>query len=325
MTAASDLLLHAEAVRDAAAARTRAAHLGAQIDAAQKLVVTRRAELEDLKRRHAVEEADVRRLERLSPTRLWATLRGDADERLAVEKAEADAAGRAVVAAQQRLDHATDAAQRLIAERSRLGDTEGAYRREVAAFEGALHAGGGVAASEITAIVDELGRVVEESREIDEAAHALHDTRSTLAEAYRLLESAGGWATYDTFFNGGFLADMVKHSRIDEATRAFVAVNRALEQLSNELADIDAPALRGVEISQSLAVFDVLFDNIFSDWMVRDRIAQAKNEALDLAARLDDLARYLGDRAAVAARRIAELTAQRERVVAGAVQAATPR
>lgn len=325
MTASPDLLVHAEAVRVSAAARTRAAHLGAQIDAAQGLVMTRRAELEDLTQRHAVEQADVRRLERLSPTRLWATMRGDVDERLAVERAEADAAGRAVVAAQQRLDHATAAAQRLVAERSQLGDTEGAYRREIAAFEGVLHAHGGPAAHEITAILDELGRVTEESREIDEASHALHDARSALAEAYRLLESAGGWATYDTFFNGGFLADMVKHSRIDAATRAFVAVNRSLESLSNELADIDAPALRGVEISQPLAVFDVLFDNIFSDWMVRDRIARAKDQAIDLAARLDELARYLGDRASLAARRMADLTARRERVVADAVQGATAR
>ncbi|RZI95065.1 MAG: hypothetical protein EOO67_03345 [Microbacterium sp.] len=325
MTTSPDLVVLADAVRAAAAARTRAAHLDAQLASADDLVVTRRRELEELQRQHVVEQADVRRLERLSPTRLWATLRGEAEERLAIEKAEADAAGRAAVAAQQRLDHAAAAAQRITTDRAQLGNTEAAYRTAVAAFEGALQGTGGAAASEVTALIDALGRVSEESREIDEASRALHHARAALAEAYRLLDSAGGWATYDTFFNGGFVADLVKHSRIDEATRAFVQVNRALEGLSRELADIDAPALRGVEISESLAVFDVLFDNIFSDWMVRDRIAQAKNQALDLAARLDDLARYLSDRAAAAAHRTAELTARRERIVVDAVHdAATP-
>lgn len=323
MTASPDLVVLADAVRAAAAVRARGAHLDAQLDAADDLVLTRQGELEELQQRHAVERADVQRLERLSPTRLWATLRGDAEERLAIEKAEADAAGRAAVAGQQRLDHARDAAHRIRAERAPLGDTEVAYRNAVAAFEAVLHAGGGAAAAAVTAIVEELGRVTEESREIDEASRALHDARSALSEAYRLLDSAGGWATYDTFFNGGFVADLVKHSRIDEATQAFVQVNRALEGLARELADIDAPPLRGVEMSQSLAVFDVLFDNIFSDWMVRDRIAQAKAQAVDLAARLDELARYLADRASVAARRAVELTVRRERVVADAVQAAT--
>lgn len=323
MNASTDLVALADAVRAAAAVRTRGAHLDAQLDAADALVLTRRGELEELQRQHVVEQADVRRLERLSPTRLWATLRGEAEERLAIEKAEADAAGRAAVAAQQRLDHAVAAAQRVKADRNQLGSTEAAYREAVSVFEAALRAAGGTTASAITAVVDELGRVTEESREIDEASRALHAARSALTEAYRLLDSAGGWATYDTFFNGGFVADLVKHSRIDEATQAFVQVNRALEGLSRELADIDAPALRGVEISQSLAVFDVLFDNIFSDWMVRDRIAQAKEQALGLAARLDDLSRYLTDRASAAAHRTAELTARRERVVADAVQGAT--
>ncbi len=323
MPASSDLAVLADAVRAAAAVRTRSAHLDAQLEEADALVLTRRRELDELQRQHVVERADVRRLERLSPTRLWATLRGEAEERLAIEKAEADAAGRAAVAAQQRLDPAVSAAQRVKAERAQLGNADLAYREAVSVFEAALQEAGGTTASKITAVVDELGRVSEESREIDEASRALHHARAALAEAYRLLDSAGGWATYDTFFNGGFVADLVKHSRIDEATQAFVQVNRALEGLSRELADIDAPALRGVEISESLAVFDVLFDNIFSDWMVRDRIAQAKNQAIDLAARLDDLARYLTDRASDAAHRTAELTARRERVVAEAVRGAT--
>ena len=63
-------------------------------------------ELADLQRTLQVEQTDVRRLEKLSPTKIWATLRGDTADRLAIERAEADAAQLAVAGAQARLDSA---------------------------------------------------------------------------------------------------------------------------------------------------------------------------------------------------------------------------
>lgn len=305
----------AEAVGAAAADRARRHHLDAQLEVAERLVAERIGEGDRLRRQRDIEEADVRRLEGLSPTRLWATLRGDAVERLAVDKAEADAAARAVVAAEARLAHARADAERVRAERAALGDVEGAYRRALDDYEAALQAQGAPAAAELGQLLEQLGTAAAESREIDEAARALEDARAALRTARGRLDSAGGWSTYDTFFGGGLFTDLMKHSRIDEATTAFVAVNRALERLSTELADIAAPGVRGVQISESLAVFDVLFDNVLADWVVRERIAQAKTHADELEIRLEGLSRYLADRASQAARAIAELSAKRERIL----------
>ncbi|WP_431803503.1 hypothetical protein [Microbacterium sp. bgisy203] len=298
-----------------AADRERYRSLGASLAAAQEFAATRAAELADLEARLAVEEADVRRIEGMSPTRLWATLRGDADERAATERAERDAAARAVAGAQERKRSADAEALRIGAERAALGDVEEAFAAALAAHEAELRAAGD--AGELTEIAASTGAASDEKREIAEAVAASVAARQALAVAVRALDSAGGWSTYDTFFGGGFVADLMKHQRLDEATAAFAGVNRALERLRVELADIGGGAVRGVEISQELAVFDVLFDNILSDWMVRDRITAAQAEASDLDVRLTRLESDLAARSAAVDARLDDLARRREGVLLG--------
>ncbi|TQM33767.1 hypothetical protein FB391_0050 [Microbacterium kyungheense] len=262
-----------------------------------------------------MEQSDVRRLEKLSPTKIWAALRGDTADRLAVERAEADVAAIAVAGAQARLDSAIAHASRVRSERDDLSDAENTFREALAAYEVALRAAGGRDAAELTEIAAQLGVAAARQREIAEAVDALRATRAALNDALAKLDSAGGWSTYDTFFGGGFIADMVKHSNISEATEAFTAVNRALERLSTELADLGATAVDGVDISDTLAVFDVLFDNVLSDWIVMDRISAARANAEDLDDRLVLVAERLAAGAIETSTRIDSLLARREAIL----------
>lgn len=310
-----DLPALAEAVRSAAEARALHGHLGVRLDAAAALVETRRGELVDLQQALQVEQADVSRLEHLSPTKIWATLRGNADDRLAVERAEAEVAELAVAGAQARLDSSIADAGRIRRERDALDESEHVYAGALAAYEAAVRATGGQDAAELTAIADQLGVATARQREIAEAVEALNATRAALDAARAKLSSAGGWSAYDTFFGGGFVADMVKHSNIRKATEAFTEVNRALEWLSTELADLGGSAVDGVEISDTLAVFDVLFDNVFSDWMVMDRITAARDSAEKLDYRLAHLAQQLATDAHDTSARISGLLARRETIL----------
>ena len=313
-----DLAALAEAVRDAADARERHRRLGVQVETAGTLVETRRSELAELQRRLQVEQTDVRRLETLSPTKVWAILRGDAADRLAIERAEADAARLAVAGAQARLDSAIADAARVRDERERLRGADRAYSEALAAYEVALRAAGGRDAAELTEIADQLGVAGARQGEIAEAVDALGATKAALDEALAKLDGAGGWSAYDTFFGGGFVADIVKHSNISGATTAFTKVNRALERLSTELADLGASTVDGVEISDDLAVFDVLFDNIVSDWMVMDRISRARAGAEELNERLTHLAEHLATSAVETSTRIDMLLERREAILTAA-------
>ena len=106
-----------------------------------------------------------------------------------------------------------------------------------------------------------------------------------------------------------------KHSRIQESADAFARVNRALERLRIELADVGVSPVQGVEISDTLGVFDVLFDNVFADWMVRERIAQAREQAVTLQVRLSELDVALANRRLETAERLAALARRREELL----------
>lgn len=308
----SELEASAAALRRAAEDRTHRVRLDEQVAAALALADARSAELTQLQARLRVEESDVRRYEKMSPSRLWALVRGDAEDRLAREQAERDVARRAVLNAAQRLDSARGELARLVADRDALGDVESAYAFTLAAHERVVRGHGGPGVDELALIAREIGEASDALREIDEAIAALAVATDALRIAFEKLESAGGWSTYDTFFGGGFFADAMKHGRIDEASAAFQRVNRALEHLSIELRDVGAGPVRGVEMSSSLAVFDVVFDNIVSDWMVRDRIARAREESLDLRVRLSELEKSLAERRFAVAERLASLASRRE-------------
>ncbi|MCZ4067107.1 hypothetical protein O1W71_05435 [Microbacterium sp. H37-C3] len=311
----SDTTPDPNGLHDAARDRTRRDQLAVHADAARRLVEQRETELVDLQQKLRVETADVRRLERFSPAQVWGLLRGDIDDKLAVERAEQQAAEHAVDGATERLAHARADLARIEGEIGALGDVDAAYSAALGRREEELRVAGREAAAELTRLDAKAGELSAESHEITEAQVALGQAQEALAVAQRDLDAAGGWSTYDTFFGGGMIADWMKHDRIGRSARAFAAVNRALETLATELADIDAPPVAGVQISESLAVFDVLFDNVISDFMVRQRIADAQAAASDLDLRLRGLNDYLAQRADAVSARTADLLSRRERLL----------
>lgn len=306
------------ALRAAAQNRARRDQLAAQADAARELVDRRTVELEKSRQTLQAESADVQRLEGFSPAKVWSLLRGDADDRLARERAEQQAAEHAAIGCRERWDHAQADLDRVTAELTGLGDVDRTFASASDAEESALRASGSSVAGDLARIDTAHGERVAERLELAEATSALTYAQQALDAAQSSLDSAGGWSTYDTFFSGGFLADLWKHNHIEDSRRAFVEVNRALETLSTELADIGATPVEGVQISQTLAVFDVMFDNIFSDWAMRESIADAQRNTADLRMRLELLADDLSGRADDVADALAALDSEREQLLLGA-------
>ncbi|MBF9337713.1 hypothetical protein G3N30_16440, partial [Microbacterium lacticum] len=231
-----------------------------------------------------------------------------------------DAAALAVAGAEARLAQAGAELRRVSAQRAELGDVEERYAGALAEYERIVTAGAagdslGTVASDLRIVAADIGRARSDLREVDEAVAALRAAMSALEEAHTRLQSAGGWSTYDTFFGGGMVADLMKHSRIEESADAFARVNRALERLRIELADVGVSPVQGVEISDTLGVFDVLFDNVFTDWMVRERIAQAREQAVTLQVRLSELDVALANRRLETAERLAALARRREELL----------
>ncbi|WP_404445159.1 hypothetical protein LG315_00395 [Microbacterium marinum] len=180
-----------DVLRDAAAARTRRDQLRVQAAAAADLVATRGREAEELQQRLRAETADVEGLEKLSPARLWASLRGELDDRLARERAERQVAAQAVDGATERLRSARTEADRLTAAITQLGDVDAAFAAALAARAAVLRAEGSAASDELVAIDTQFGALAAEGIEISEPQRALAIAQRALWRHWRWTSQAG--------------------------------------------------------------------------------------------------------------------------------------
>jgi len=261
------------------------------------------------------EERDVERLESFSPTRIWAGLTGRRDTDLDRETAERDAARYALADVQARLATARWDADAYAEQVRGLGDVERRYTGALAAMDAWLRDHDPDSGERLTALSEERGRLEAEDHELAEAHAAGRRARECLVEADRLLSSAGGWSTWDTFGGGGLVTDTMKYARIDEATAQLRRADEALQAFSRELADVRMAAVRGVEVGEMTRLFDVWFDNIFSDWAVRDRIRDATERTRRAVAAVDAVLRDVSGCGQDVRARISLIAAERERML----------
>lgn len=304
---ARDRTEHDGLVAALTATRHRVAH-------AEERVAQARSRLED-------EQADVEALESFSMTRIMAGLRGRRDADLDQERAEAQAAGYAVAEAESRL--ATERAEEasLVARIESYGDLDVRRAELLAQREQEVRGdpGGLATAARLTELADQAGELRGRATQLAEADRAGRAAHTALQQTAQHLGSAGSWATYDTFFGGGVVADMVKHDKLDRAGVLMRQADAALAHLATELADVGIEAVGDIGISSMTRALDVWFDNIFSDWEVRERIARASERVQRLLGEVGHVGHELGRRQQENAAALEEVTAERERLLLGTV------
>jgi hypothetical protein len=315
--ASSEFAVIETELREAQAAVVEHRHNVARRARAADLVNTARREVAVVRSRLTDEAADVARLESLSLVRVWASLRGDRDERLDRERAEQQAAQYAVATAEARLAAAGRDLADVDAALADLGDVDARLRRALEAKETWLRSAGGATAAQLAVVARETGRLWAERTEIAEARTAAARATEVLDAAAEHLRSANGWSTYDTFFDGGMIASMVKHDKLDRAAALMREADAALRHLSVELGDLGEQGVGELGIDGMTRTFDVWFDNIFTDLSVRNRIAEARDRVHVARTTVGGVAARLDGRLHDVEARLTELAAQRERVLLG--------
>ena len=91
------------------------------------------------------------------------------------------------------------------------------------------------------------------------------------------LDSAEGWGTWD-LFGGGLIADLAKHSHLDEAQSSIEYLQSQLRRFKTELADVTIQADMQVNVDGFLRFADYFFDGLFVDWAVMDKISQSQSQ-----------------------------------------------
>jgi hypothetical protein len=269
--------------------------LDARIDAASRILADDAARLRLLREAMAQEQRDVERLGRVTPTRLWSSLRGRVEEDLDRERDEADAAAAAVEDCASGVERQQEELARLRGRSAALADAES---RLDLALEIVARGADGLDASHpdaVRAAVRELA-LRREVRELEEAHAAGASALAALVSAHRVVQAADAWSGYDTFGGGGLLSSAIKHQRLDEARGALQLAGEALERLTRELDDLHLPAVRLGRFDGLTRGVDIWFDNIFTDLAVRSEIKRCRAEVENAIGRVEDVLSSLEER-----------------------------
>ena len=223
------------------------------------------------------EHQDVERMERVSLSSVWASLRGTKEEALRREKAEAQAALLKLQEAERQLEEVQEEIRQRY---DRLRETEGCEDRYEALLrekEQAYRAKDPALAAGLAELERRKLELTARRRELQEARDAGAQALDCLQSALSSLDSAAGWSTWD-LLGGGLVSDMMKYSHMDDAQCRMESAQSALRRYQAELADVAVSVSFELQPDGFTRTMDIFFDNIFSDWAVRDRIGQSQDQ-----------------------------------------------
>lgn len=271
--------------RDAARKRRLESMLG-ELRAQRSELEARVSELEAIKLQ---EQEDVERLESGGITALFYSLVGKGEEKLTEERREAAAAALKYESAARELDSVMSDIAGCESELAGLSGCEQEYEETLQAKSREVKASGGAAAAKLLELEAQAAACVGRKKEILEAIAAGSEALVTAEEILDDLDSAGSWATWDVF-GGGIIADIAKHSHLDEAQYAVERLQSQLRRFKTELADVGGiGADVRVNVDGFLRFADYFFDGIFVDFAFMDHISNSAEQVQAVHARISDV------------------------------------
>ena len=247
------------------------AHFKAEVGRLSRLEESRRNEL-------ALENADVVRLQRISPALILYTLTGKKAEMLAKEEAEALAAAARYETVKGDLEYAESRVQTLSLELRRLGNCERKLEEMVEEKKQKMLEADTAFAEEVARLERAVKAVDREIREVDEALDKGSRVRGIIRSICNQLDKAEELSRVDTRFRrypGGYLRDTEKYEHLDTAQAMLGTLGQYMQDFAAELEDVDLDERDipdRIGVSEGTRTLDLFFDNIFTDFAVRRRI-----------------------------------------------------
>jgi len=220
------------------------------------------------------EQRDVDRLERVSLSSLWSSLRGSKEEDMDREKAEEYAARMKLQEAERQLEEIRGEILNRLEQIQADEGFEAMYEQVIKEKEAEYRAKNPILAEKLSDLEQQEMGLVSRRKELREAVTAGSRALEQINAALWKLSDAEGWSSWD-MFGGGLLTDMMKYSSMDEAQKLMESVQSNLRRYQAELADVAQTAIFDLQPGSMLQMADIFFDNFFTDWAVRDRIQQS--------------------------------------------------
>ena len=125
-------------------------------------------------------------------------------------------------------------------------------------------------------------------KECREAVEAGNRALRSLRDAKECLDSARKWGIFD-MLGGGFFSSLIKRSEIEDAQDMIDRARQDLQSFSNELDDVHMSEQLDVEINDFLGFADLFWDSFLVDWMMQDRINDAREKLDEVIARVEQI------------------------------------
>lgn len=131
-------------------------------------------------------------------------------------------------------------------------------------------------------------------KEINDVERILQELFPLIDDAERQFTSARNWGFLD-IFGGGLIVDLIKHSKLGNASNIMNRINFLLQDLHRELNDIVIPA----DFSMNTATFstfaDFVFDGILADVYMQSKIMSSLDQVRALRQKLNLLQNQLNE------------------------------
>ena len=248
----------------------------------------RRNEVAKLKEASIKEQLDVEKLEGGSLAAFFYNVIGKMDEKLTKEKEEAYAAAVKYDAAEKELKKIEE---ELVEKESELADLHGCeeqYEELLALKKERMKSLGHWAMEKVLEYDQRMTYLENQNRELDEAIAVGNDALDLTEQVLESLDDAENWGTFD-LFGGGFVADMMKYSKLDDAQCLVEGLQHQLRCFKTELSDVTIDSEMNVQIDGFLQFADYFFDNLFTDWSVLLRIQKSKEQVEHTMDQIEEL------------------------------------
>ena len=118
----------------------------------------------------------------------------------------------------------------------------------------------------------------------DRALSLTHELIGYLNDAERQLSSARNWGILDVL-GGGFIVDLIKHSRLRKAQYAMDCVNRTIKDLRQVLGSINVSPDYSMQVGGFASFADFFFDGCIADIYMTSKIMTSLSEVRRLKER----------------------------------------
>lgn len=129
-------------------------------------------------------------------------------------------------------------------------------------------------------------------KEMNEAIQAGENALCSLRAAREELQKAGNWGIVD-LFGGGFVTNLIKHSKMDNASHLMENAKYDLKKFQKELRDVTINTNLSIDCGGFLTFADFFWDGVVADWLVQSKINDAKHQVDDAIAQVEQILRRL--------------------------------